>query len=52
MTLLKGQEVPDHIFDDARTQFNEKDLVDLSFAIAHMNMLNRVAITFHKVPES
>lgn len=51
ITLLKDQEVPDHVFRDVRVQLNEKDLVDLSFAIAHMNMLNRVAITFHKVPE-
>lgn len=51
MTLLKDQEVPDNIFNEARAQFDEKDLVDLSLAIAHMNMLNRVAITFHKIPE-
>ncbi|MEE6187453.1 carboxymuconolactone decarboxylase family protein [Niabella digestorum] len=51
MTILKDQEVPEAILNEARQHFNEKDLVDLSFAIAHMNMLNRVAITFHKVPE-
>ena len=51
MTLLPGQEVPEPVFDMARTHFSEKELVDLSFAIAHMNMLNRVAITFHKIPE-
>lgn len=51
MTLLKNQEVPESIFNQARVHFSDKDLVDLSLAIAHMNMLNRVAITFHKVPE-
>lgn len=52
ITLLPGQEVNEGVYQEARRYFGEKELVDLSFAIAHMNMLNRVAITFHKVPES
>lgn len=51
ITLLPAQEVRDAVFDEARGYFSDKDLTDLSFAIAHMNMLNRVAITFHKVPD-
>lgn len=51
MTLLPGQEVSDAVYNEARQHFQDKDLVDLGLAIAHMNMLNRVAITFHKVPE-
>ena len=51
MTVLPGQEVADTIYEQAKNVFDDKDLVDLSLAIAHMNMLNRVAITFHKVPE-
>jgi len=51
MTLLPGQEVSSSVFEAARQHFDDKDLTDLGFAIAHMNMLNRVAITFHKVPE-
>lgn len=51
ITLLPGQEVSDAVYDEARQHFEEKALVDLGLAIAHMNMLNRVAITFHKVPE-
>ncbi|MBZ4187746.1 carboxymuconolactone decarboxylase family protein [Niabella beijingensis] len=50
MTLLPGQEVSAAAFEEARLHFNDKDLTDLSLAIAHMNMLNRVAITFHKLP--
>ncbi|GAB3007798.1 carboxymuconolactone decarboxylase family protein [Niabella terrae] len=50
MTLLRDQEVPEAVFTEALRVFGEKDLTDLSLAIAHMNMLNRVAITFHKVP--
>ncbi|SDC09267.1 carboxymuconolactone decarboxylase family protein [Niabella drilacis] len=50
MTLLPAQEVSASVFDAARLHFDDKDLTDLSLAIAHMNMLNRVAITFHKVP--
>ncbi|WP_300597931.1 carboxymuconolactone decarboxylase family protein [Niabella sp.] len=51
ITLLPGQEVSDAVYNEARQHFQDKDLVDLGLAIAHMNMLNRVAITFHKVPE-
>ncbi|MBO9618986.1 MAG: carboxymuconolactone decarboxylase family protein [Niabella sp.] len=51
ITLLPDQEVSDGVYENAKQYFNDKDLLDLSFAIAHMNMLNRVAITFHKVPE-
>ncbi|ANH80343.1 alkylhydroperoxidase [Niabella ginsenosidivorans] len=51
MTVLPGQEVSDAVYEEAKRCFDDKNLVDLSLAIAHMNMLNRVAITFHKVPE-
>ncbi|MGJ7032888.1 carboxymuconolactone decarboxylase family protein [Niabella hirudinis] len=51
MTLLPGREVSDSVFEVARQYFNDKDLTDLALAIAHMNMLNRVAIAFHKLPE-
>ncbi|WP_026309757.1 carboxymuconolactone decarboxylase family protein [Niabella aurantiaca] len=51
ITLLPGQAVSEAVYEEACRYFEEKELVDLSLAIAHMNMLNRVAITFHKVPE-
>lgn len=51
VTLLKDQQVPADVYDLAQKFFSEKEMTDLTFAIAHMNMLNRVAITFHKVPE-
>lgn len=51
VTLLPGQEISDRVYENAKQYFNERELLDLTLALGHMNMLNRVAITFHKVPE-
>jgi AhpD family alkylhydroperoxidase len=50
VTLLRDQHVSDEEFGKARAHFNDKELVDLTLAIANMNALNRVAIAFHSVP--
>jgi alkylhydroperoxidase family enzyme len=47
VTRLRDQQVSDEEYEDAKRQFTEKELVDLTFAIAHMNALNRIAIGFH-----
>ncbi len=49
-THLDPQETIGALYDQALEQFSEKELVDLTFAIAQMNALNRVAIAFHAVP--
>jgi AhpD family alkylhydroperoxidase len=45
-----GGGVPDDLYDEARRQFSEKELVDLTWAVAAINAWNRVAISFRSVP--
>lgn len=40
----------DQLFAAAREQFSEKELVDLTWAIAAINAWNRMAISFRAVP--
>lgn len=50
ITRLPDQKVPDHAYDAAARQFPEKELADLTIAIAVMNAWNRMAITFRQGP--
>jgi AhpD family alkylhydroperoxidase len=50
VTLVATTHVPDAVFDAARQQFAEKELVDLAYAIFSINALNRLAITFRMQP--
>ena len=50
VTRLKDQEVPDAEYEAIRRLFSDKQLVDLTLAVANMNALNRVAIAFHVTP--
>ena len=45
-----GDGVTDALFDEARGQFSEKELTDLTWAVAVINAWNRVAISFRSVP--
>ena len=38
--------VSDALYDEMRTQLNEKELVDLTFAVIAINAWNRFAVTF------
>jgi AhpD family alkylhydroperoxidase len=44
--------VPDDLYEEARRQFSEKELVDLTWAAAAINAWNRVSISFRVVPGS
>lgn len=50
VTDVARTQVPDPDYAAARTLFNDKEIADLTLAIALMNALNRVAISFRKVP--
>lgn len=50
VTRLPDQTVPDEVYAAAAAQFSEKELVDLTIAIAVMNAWNRMAITFRQGP--
>ena len=44
LTNISTTHAPDHVYDEARSQFSEKELADLSIAIAMINAWNRLAI--------
>ena len=52
LTKLTNQDVPDDVFDLARAQFSEEELVNLTLAIVAINGANRVNIAFRTVPGS
>ncbi|NVZ69319.1 carboxymuconolactone decarboxylase family protein [Pseudomonas costantinii] len=50
VTDVANTEVPDEDYADVAAMFSEKEVADLTLAISLMNALNRVAISFRKVP--
>ncbi|MDX4956545.1 carboxymuconolactone decarboxylase family protein [Delftia acidovorans] len=52
VTRVSETGVPDEDYQSARSQFDEKELVDLTIAIGLMNLYNRMAISFRKTPQS
>jgi len=50
LTRIAETRADDPDYAVARAQFTDKELVDLTFAIGLMNMLNRVAIGFRRGP--
>lgn len=52
LTLLTDGHVPDGVYDIARTQFSEEELVNLTMAVVAINGANRLNIAFRTVPGS
>ncbi|MGE5647412.1 MAG: carboxymuconolactone decarboxylase family protein [Acidobacteriota bacterium] len=52
VTKLPDREVPDEVYNQARAQFSEKELVDLTFALVAINGWNRLNIAFRTVAGS
>lgn len=50
VTLVARDHVPDEVFEEVRPHFNEKELSDLTFAIATINAWNRMSIAGRTVP--
>ena len=50
VTRVADTHVPDAVYDHARSQFSEQELVDLTFAVAAINAWNRLAIALRTVP--
>ncbi|WP_183559955.1 carboxymuconolactone decarboxylase family protein [Mucilaginibacter sp. SP1R1] len=46
LTKISGGQVPDEIYNEARNQFTEQELIDLTLAIITINGYNRVNIAF------
>jgi len=49
VTRIDLGRVPDHVYESARKQFTEKELVDLTLAVVAINGYNRLNIAFRTV---
>lgn len=52
LTQIAPHGVSDEIYERVRTQFSEKEIADLTFAIMAINAWNRASIAFRSVPGS
>lgn len=50
LTLVSETHVPDAVFDEARQQFSEEELVNLTLAVVAINGWNRFNVAFRMVP--
>jgi AhpD family alkylhydroperoxidase len=50
LTLVAEGHVPDAAWEEARTEFSEEELMNLTMAIVAINGWNRLAIAFRAVP--
>jgi AhpD family alkylhydroperoxidase len=50
LTLVSQGHVPDEVYELARKQFSEKEIVDLTLAVVEINGWNRIAISLRAVP--
>jgi AhpD family alkylhydroperoxidase len=52
VTTLNGKSVPEDIYQRVRAHFSEKELSELTFAVAFINVFNRLNASFGKTPGS
>ena len=52
LTHLPAGGVPDAVYEAVRTQFSEKEVVDLTHAIMGINAWNRMGVAFRTTPGS
>jgi AhpD family alkylhydroperoxidase len=50
VTKIREGHVPDEVYQHARTEFSEKELADLTLAVAAINAWNRLAISARTTP--
>lgn len=50
VTNVSETHVPDDVFEEVKKQFNEQEIVDLTYAVAAINAWNRLAISLRAVP--
>ena len=50
LTLISETHAPDDCYERLRAQFSEKEIVDLTYAIAMINLWNRLAIALRAEP--
>lgn len=52
VTLITNDHVPDDVYEEVHKHFNEKELSDLTLAVATINTWNRLNISARTVPGS
>ncbi len=52
VTKISENQIPDDVYEEARANFSEKELVDLTLAVVAINSWNRLAISFNTPPGS
>jgi len=50
VTLITNGHVPDALYEEVRSSFSEKELADLTCAVATINAWNRLAISSRTIP--
>ena len=50
VTCIAGDRVPDEVYEKVRPHFNEKELSDLTLAVAAINVWNRLPTAARLVP--
>src|SRR5271157_1133198 len=50
VTLITNGHAPDVVYEEARAHFSEKEICDLTLAVAAINAWNRLAISSRTVP--
>jgi AhpD family alkylhydroperoxidase len=50
VTLVHQTHVPDEVYEEVRKHFSEKELIDLTLAVATINVWNRLEISFRGLP--
>lgn len=50
ITLITEGQVPDDVFEEVRSQFSEREIVDLTAQSIEINSWNRAAIAFRATP--
>ncbi len=52
VTHIATNGAPQALYDDLGTYFSDEEIVDLTLIISQMNAWNRLAISFHHVPDA
>jgi AhpD family alkylhydroperoxidase len=52
VTLVAQTHVPDDVYEEAKKHFSDQELVNLTLAIAQINVWNRLNVSFRNVPGS
>jgi len=50
VTEVAKEHVPDDVYEEAKKQFSEKEIVDLTMLAAMINLWNRIAVATRAVP--